>query len=48
MPFMEELEEFKRNLNTARLGGIWKGVKITDEDIREVREDMLKKLEEQR
>lgn len=46
IPFMEELEEFKKNLNTARLGGIWKDLKITDEDIREIREDLLKKLEE--
>jgi len=46
MPFMEELKEFKKNLNTARLGGIWKDVEITDEDIREIREDLLKKLEE--
>lgn len=46
MPFMEELEEFKKNLSTMRLGGVWKGIKITDEDIKEIREDMLKKLEE--
>lgn len=45
-PFMEELEEFKKNVNTVRLGGVWKGVKITDEDIKEIREDLLKKLEE--
>ena len=31
-----------------RLGGIWKGIKITDGDIKEVREDLLKKLEEKR
>lgn len=46
MPFMEELEEFRKNLNTIQLGGIWKGVKITDEDIKETRQDLLKKLEE--
>lgn len=46
MPFTEELEEFKKNLKTARLGGIWKSVKITEEDIKEIREDLLKKLEE--
>jgi len=46
MPFMEELEEFKKNLNTIRLGGIWKGIKITEEDIKEIRRDLLKKLEE--
>lgn len=46
MPFTEELEEFKKNLNTIRLGGIWKGIKITEEDIKETRRDLLKKLEE--
>jgi hypothetical protein len=46
MPFMEELEEFKKNLNTVRLAGIWKGIKITEEDIKEIRKDLLKKLEE--
>ena len=44
--FTEELEEFKKNLNTIRLGGIWKDVKITEEDIRKTREELLKKLEE--
>lgn len=33
---------------TIRLGGIWKGVQITDDDIRETREAMLRKLEEKR
>jgi hypothetical protein len=46
MPFMEELEEFKKSLNTVRLAGIWKDVEITDKDIKEIREDLLKKLEE--
>lgn len=44
--FMEELEEFKKNLNTIRLGGIWRGIKITEADIKEIRDDLLKKLEE--
>jgi hypothetical protein len=30
VPFTEELEEFKKNLHTVRLDGIWKGKKITD------------------
>jgi len=46
MPFTEESEEFKKTRNTVRLGGFWKGIKITDEDIKEIREDLLKKLEE--
>lgn len=44
-PFIEELKEFERNLNTVKLGGIWKGANITDEDIREAREELLQKLE---
>ena len=46
MPYWEELESFRRNLNDVRLGGIWKGVKITDEDIKESRRELLKRLEE--
>lgn len=46
MPFMDELNEFKRNLNTARLGGIWKDIEITEQDIKEIRENLLKKLVE--
>lgn len=46
MSYSEELEEFRKNLNAIQLGGIWKGVKITDEDIKEARQDLLRKLEE--
>jgi len=45
MSFTEELKRFEENLNTAKLGGIWKGIKITDEDIRQTREELLQKLE---
>ncbi len=31
--------------NVIKLGGIWKGVKITDEDIKKARNSMLKELE---
>jgi len=41
-PFTEELEEFRKNLNTIHLGGIWKGVEITEEDIESVRKEMWK------
>lgn len=44
--YTEELEEFRKNLNTIQLGGIWKDVRITEEDIQEAREDLLRKLEE--
>jgi len=40
--FTEKLKEF----NVAKLSGIWKGVRVTEEDIKEVREDLLKKIEE--
>lgn len=42
----EVLEEFNRNLHTVRLGGMWKGIEITEEDIKEAREELLEKLEE--
>ena len=41
--FMDELEEF----NTIQLGGIWKGIRISSEDIKEARQELLKKLEEE-
>ena len=44
--FTKMLEEFKKNINTIRLGGIWKGIKITEEDIKKIRKDLLKKIEE--
>ena len=43
--YLEELEEVRRNLNVISLGGIWKGIKITEEDIKEVREELLRRLE---
>jgi len=44
MPYMEELEEFKRIRNTVRLGGLWEGIEITEEDIKGIRNDLLSKL----
>lgn len=44
--FTEELEEFRKNLNVIRLGGIWKEIKITEEDIEKTREELLRKIEE--
>ena len=44
--FRAESEEFKKNLKTIRLGGILKGIKITEEDIKEAQRDLLKKLED--
>lgn len=44
--YTEELEEFRKNLNIIQLDGIWKTVKITDEDIRKARGELLRRLEE--
>jgi len=46
MQYTEESKEFRENLNATQLGGIWKGIKITDKDIQETREELLKRLEE--
>ena len=46
--FMEELKEFSKSLNMIRLGGIWKGVRIEEEDIKEIRRDLLTMLQERR
>jgi hypothetical protein len=44
--YTEVSKEFRKNLETAQLQGIWKGVKITDRDIRDARQDLLGSLEE--
>jgi hypothetical protein len=44
--FTEELKEFNKKRGWIQLSGIWKGVKIDDEDIKEARNELLKKLEE--
>ena len=45
--YTAQLREFKKNLSTAQLGGIWKGIKITSKDIKETRKTLLEKIEEQ-
>jgi len=45
-PFTEELREFEEKLGWIQLSGIWKGVKISEQDIREARQELLKKVEE--
>ena len=44
--YTHELKEFEENLSTIQLGGIWKGVKISSRDIKEVRKTLLEKIEE--
>ena len=43
---MEEPKGKKKEDKKVKLKGIWKGIKITDEDIKEAREELLDKLEE--
>ena len=45
-PFTEELRAFEERHGWIHLSGIWKGVKIEVEDIKEARRELLKKLEE--
>ncbi len=40
-------DEFCKNPHVVKLGGLWRGVKITDADIREARRSLLAQLEEQ-
>jgi len=44
--YTEELNKVRENLNVVQLGGIWRGVRITDEDIKEARGELLRKIEE--
>ncbi len=46
IPYRKELIEFKKRRGWIELGGIWKGIKITEEDIKEARQELLKKIEE--
>ncbi len=43
--FTKELEDFRKNMYSIRLGGIWKGVKVTERDIMEARRSMMRKLD---
>lgn len=43
--YTEELKEFREKRGWIRLGGIWKGIKIDEEDIKEARQELLKKIE---
>ncbi len=43
--YTEALAEFRRNLNTVRLEGLWRGLEVTDEEIRKARQELMEKLE---
>lgn len=36
----------KRKAGSVQIGGIWKGVRISSKDIKEVRKTLLEKIEE--
>jgi uncharacterized protein YuzE len=44
--FMEKRRSLKACRNAIRLGGIWKDVRIAEQDIRDIRKSLLKNLEE--
>lgn len=46
LQYTKQSEEFRKKLKTAQLGGIWKGIKITDADIQATRDELLKRIEE--
>jgi hypothetical protein len=43
--YVEAVSEFRKDLRRVRLGGIWKDVKIDEEDLKEVRATLLAELE---
>jgi len=43
--YTQEIDEFNETLRRVRLGGIWKGVTISEKDIEEARAALLKELE---
>jgi len=43
--FTKEMEEFEKKRNTINLQGIWKGIEITDKDIKEARKELVQILE---
>ena len=43
--FRKQSKEFARKQGWVRLGGIWQGISIDEKDIKEVRRELLDKLE---
>ena len=43
--FSKELETFQKCRGLIPLGGLWKGLQITEDDIQKARETLLKELE---
>jgi len=44
--YTETLEEFTKSLKTVRLGGLWRGAEITEEEIKKARQELMEKLKE--
>jgi len=44
--YKEEQPEFRKSLKSIRLGGIWKNVTISENDLARARATLLKKLED--
>ena len=44
--YTEELQEFRKEFRITQLSNIWKGIAISEEDIRKAREDLQETLEE--
>ena len=43
--YIEERSSFKHDARGIRLGNLWKGIEITEEEIERAREELLKTLE---
>ena len=43
--YSKEFQEFRKDLNIIKLGSIWKGMKITDKDIKQIRRELINKFE---
>lgn len=43
--YSKELQEFSKDLNIIKLGGIWEDIKITAKDIKQTRQELIKKIE---
>jgi hypothetical protein len=44
-PLKQEQKDFQTSKDQLKLGGMWKGIKFSDEDISEVRRELWRKIE---
>jgi uncharacterized protein YuzE len=44
--YTDALKAFEKNLRMVRLGGLWRGIEISEEKIRQARQELVEKLEE--